>query len=60
MTSFEALYGTKCRTPINWDKIKDKITLSAELLKEMKDQVKFIKQSLVEDNNQQKICANTK
>ena len=31
----EALYGRRCRTPMNWDNPVNKIVLGPELLKEM-------------------------
>jgi len=35
MSPFEVLYGRKCRVPIIWDSLVDRITLGSKLLEEM-------------------------
>jgi len=32
MAPFEALYGRKCRTPISWDNLGDKVSIEPNLL----------------------------
>lgn len=51
MVPFGALYRRRCRTPINWDKLEDRITLRPKMLIEMEEQVKLIRQKLAEAND---------
>jgi hypothetical protein len=37
MSSFEALYGRKCNTPVSWDNPVDRFVIGPELLKEMEE-----------------------
>jgi hypothetical protein len=46
MSPFEALYGRKCRIPISWDNLVDRITLGPEMLKEMEQEVVRIKKNM--------------
>ena len=46
MNHFEALYGRKYNTPINWVNPTDIIIIRPELLKDMKDQMININQNL--------------
>jgi hypothetical protein len=46
MNPFEALYNTRCNTPISWDNPTDRTIVRPELLKEMEDQMLKIKQNL--------------
>ena len=46
MSPYEALYGRRCRTPLNWDNPVNMIVLGPELLKEMEQEVTKIKQIL--------------
>ena len=32
---FEVLYGKKCRMPVNWDDLVNRVTLGPKILKEM-------------------------
>jgi hypothetical protein len=43
MSSFEALYGRKCKTPISWDNPADRAIVGLEFLKEMEEQMLKIK-----------------
>jgi hypothetical protein len=43
MSSFEALYGRRCNTPVRWDNPADRTIVEPELLKEMEDQMLKIK-----------------
>ena len=51
MAPFEALYGRKCRTPISWNHVEDKIIVGREMVKEMEEQIIQIHQRLKEANN---------
>jgi hypothetical protein len=46
MSSFEALYGGKCITPVSWDNPADRVVIGPDLLKEMEEQMTNIKQNL--------------
>lgn len=54
MTLFESLYGHKCRTPINWDRVEDKVLVGPNILKEMEEQMVSIKAKLKEVADRQK------
>ncbi|KAE8736092.1 hypothetical protein F3Y22_tig00000170pilonHSYRG00022 [Hibiscus syriacus] len=43
MAPYEALYGRKCRTPICWTELRDRKTLGHELVREMEDTVRLIR-----------------
>jgi hypothetical protein len=46
MSSFEALYGRKCNTPVSWDNPTDREIVGPYLLKEMEEQMEKIKKNL--------------
>ena len=46
MSPYEALYGRRCRTPVTWDNLVNRIVLGPELLKEMEQEVVKIRQKL--------------
>jgi hypothetical protein len=46
MNPFEALYGRKCNTPVNWDNPADRAIVGPELLKEMEEQMLKIRWNL--------------
>lgn len=46
MAPFEALYGRRCKTPLCWLSGEDKITLGPELLQEMTEKVRSIREKL--------------
>ena len=35
MSPFEALYGRRCRTPVSWDNLVDRVIVGPEMLKDM-------------------------
>ena len=35
MSPYEALYGKRCRTPVTWDNLVNRVVIGPELLKEM-------------------------
>jgi hypothetical protein len=37
MSSFEALYGRNCNTPVSWDNPAVKVIIGPDLLKEMEE-----------------------
>ena len=46
MSPFEALYGRKCRTPVNWDGLVSKVMLGLEMFEGMQQEVSMIRQHL--------------
>ena len=60
MAPFEALYDRKCRTPMSWNRLEDRIIVGPEMLKEMEEQIIQICQRLKEANDRQKSYADAK
>ena len=54
MSPYEALYGRRCRTPVNWDNRGNRFVLEPELLKEMEQEVANIRQNLKATQHRQK------
>ena len=46
MAPFEALYGRKCRTPVCWDKVCERILVGPELVQITSKKVKFVRDNL--------------
>ncbi|WVZ58387.1 hypothetical protein U9M48_008666 [Paspalum notatum var. saurae] len=46
MAPFEALYGRRCRTPLNWSKPGERVTFGPDLVTHAEGQVKFIHSNL--------------
>ncbi|XP_051141306.1 uncharacterized protein LOC127258499 [Andrographis paniculata] len=46
MTPFEGLYGRKCRTPLSWDDISDRLILGPEMIKESKNKIRVIREKM--------------
>jgi hypothetical protein len=46
MTPFEALYGRRCRTPLNWSQACEREVFGPDLVLEAKDKVRVIKKNL--------------
>ena len=46
MAPFEALYGRKCRTPLNWVEVGDRGYFGPEFIKESQEQVIIIQSQL--------------
>jgi hypothetical protein len=46
MTSFEALYGRRCRTPLNWSKAGERTLFGPDLVKDAEEKVKLIRENL--------------
>jgi hypothetical protein len=47
MAPFEALYGRKCRTPLNWVEPGERIFYGIDLVKEAEEQVRAIQKNIV-------------
>ena len=46
MTPFEALYGRKCTTPLNWVEPKERRYYGIDFIKEAEEQVRIIQQHI--------------
>ena len=46
MAPYEALYGRKCRTPLCWTKLSEKKVIGPDLIQEIEEQVKMIRERL--------------
>jgi hypothetical protein len=54
MAPFEALYGKKCRTPLNWVEVGDRGHYGPDLIKKARDQVRVIQGHLKSAQSRQK------
>ena len=54
MSSFEELYGRKCRTPLNWSQTGDSPIFGTDLMLEAEKQVKDIQERLQAAKSRQK------
>ena len=57
MAPFEALYGKRCRTPLNWVEVGDHGYFGPDFIKEARDQVTVIQSHLKVAQNCQKTYA---
>jgi hypothetical protein len=46
MAPFEALYGRKCRTPLNWAKTGESQMFGPDIIKRAEEQVQLIRNRL--------------
>ncbi|WVZ70714.1 LOW QUALITY PROTEIN: hypothetical protein U9M48_019357 [Paspalum notatum var. saurae] len=54
MAPFEALYGRRCRTPLNWSELGERATFGPDLVTQVEEQVKFIHSNLKRAQSRQK------
>ncbi|WVZ97236.1 hypothetical protein U9M48_042786 [Paspalum notatum var. saurae] len=54
MAPFEALYGRRCRTPLNWSEPGERVTFGPDLVTQAEKQVKFIHDNLKRAQSRQK------
>ncbi|WVZ49199.1 hypothetical protein U9M48_000576 [Paspalum notatum var. saurae] len=54
MAPFEALYGRRCRTPLNWSEPGERVTFGPELVTQAEEHVKFIHSNLKRAQSRQK------
>nr|GFA85832.1 putative reverse transcriptase domain, ribonuclease H-like domain, aspartic peptidase domain protein [Tanacetum cinerariifolium] len=59
-TTFEALYGRKCRSPIRWTEVREAQILGPELIQETTEKIVQIKQRMQAARDRQKSYANLK
>ncbi|WVZ97665.1 LOW QUALITY PROTEIN: hypothetical protein U9M48_043179, partial [Paspalum notatum var. saurae] len=54
MAPFEALYGRRCRTPLNWSEPGERVTFGPDLVTPAEEQVKLIHSNLKRAQSRQK------
>ncbi|WVZ89402.1 hypothetical protein U9M48_035815, partial [Paspalum notatum var. saurae] len=54
MAPFEALYGKRCRTPLNWSEPGERVTFGPDLVTQAEGQVKMIHNNLKRAQSRQK------
>ncbi|WVZ70428.1 hypothetical protein U9M48_019099 [Paspalum notatum var. saurae] len=54
MAPFKALYGRRCRTPLNWSEPGERVTFGPDLVTQAKEQVKYIHNNLKRAQSRQK------
>ncbi|WVZ89819.1 hypothetical protein U9M48_036177 [Paspalum notatum var. saurae] len=54
MAPFEALYGRRCKTPLNWSEPGQCVTFGPDLVTQVEEQVKFIHSNLRRAQSRQK------
>ncbi|WVZ98524.1 hypothetical protein U9M48_043954 [Paspalum notatum var. saurae] len=54
MAPFEALYGRRCRTPLNWSEPGERVTFGPDLVTQAEEQVRFIHSNLNRAQSRQK------
>jgi hypothetical protein len=57
MALFEALYGRRCRTPLNWSQTGERKVFGPDLVMEAEDKVKVIQNNLKAAQSRQKSYA---
>ena len=60
MSPFEVLYGRKCRTPVTWDSLADRLMLGLDLLKDLEQLVSKVQVNLKEAQDRYKSYADKK
>jgi hypothetical protein len=60
MAPFEALYGRKCRTPLNWSKTGESQIFGPDIIKEAEEQVQLIRNRSKAAQSRQKSYADSK
>jgi hypothetical protein len=57
MSPFEALYGSKCTTPLMWSEVGERALVGPSLIKEDEERVAEIREKLKVAQSRQKSCA---
>jgi hypothetical protein len=60
MAPFEALYGHKCRTPLNWSETRESQVFGPDVIKEAEEQVQLIHNRLKAAQSRQKSYADSR
>ena len=56
MAPFEALYGRRCRTPLSWSQVRERVIFGPELVTEVEEKVRVIQANLKAAQSRQKSC----
>ena len=59
MAPFEALYGRKCGTPLFWNQMGETQVFGPDVLRDIEEQVRMIRDNLRVAQSRQKSYANT-
>ncbi|XP_020086740.1 uncharacterized protein LOC109709080 [Ananas comosus] len=57
MAPFEALYGKKCRSPIHWSEVGERVALGPNVVREAEEKVSLARQRLATAQSRQKSYA---
>jgi len=57
MAPFEALYGRRCRTPLNWSEAGERTIFGSDIVQEAEEQVRLIQENLKIAQSRQKSYA---
>jgi len=57
MAPFEALYGRRCRTPLNWSEAGERTIFGPDMVQEAEEQVRLIQANLKIAQSRQKSYA---
>ena len=60
MEPYEAVYGRKCRTPLCWTKLSEKKVINPDLIQDIEERVKMIREKLKVVVDRQKSYADLK
>ena len=56
MVPFEALYGRRCRTPLNWSEPRERWFFGSDLVKEAKEKIRCIQDYLKVAVSSEELC----
>nr|CAD1831517.1 unnamed protein product [Ananas comosus var. bracteatus] len=57
MAPFEALYGRKCRSPLHWSEVGERLALGPDVLQEAEDKVRIARERLLTAQSRQRCYA---
>ena len=57
MSPFEALYGQSCNTPVSWSDSVSMVSIGADMLADMEQEMQVIKKNLKETHDRHKSYA---
>jgi hypothetical protein len=59
MSPFQALYGRNCRTPLHWDQPSKRQVFGTDILLEVEENIKMVRESLKTTQSRQRSYADT-
>ena len=57
MPPYEALYGRKCRSPLHWDKVRERMLVGPELVNQAVEKIQVVHQRMREAQDRYKSYA---